>query len=140
MALASAVRNAELRARPSIAPALVLVGLPVTILGLAWTMGRSSYDIWGAFWVAPVLLLLTAPIANHLAKQDGDRSIVRIVMFSALLKVIVGAMARYWMAFDLYEGNADAGGYHRIGAELAPLFRSGIYDNLGQISGTRFIE
>ena len=39
------------------------------------------------------------------------------------MKIVVGSVLRYWMAFDLYEGNADAGGYHRIGAELAEMER-----------------
>src|SRR5258705_10199230 len=44
------------------------------------------------------------------------------------------------MAFGLYGGSADASHYHQAGALLAPLFRHGIYSDLGKISGTRFIE
>src|SRR5258705_3183465 len=44
------------------------------------------------------------------------------------------------MAFGLYGGSADASHYHQAGALLAPLFRRGIYSDLGKISGTRFIE
>jgi hypothetical protein len=86
-----------------------------------------------------VLLLITMPVAGHVARIDGDPSIGRFIMVAAVVKLVVGAGLRYWMAFTLYDGT-DPQRYHLAGKQLAPLFRSGDFSNLGEISGTRFIE
>jgi hypothetical protein len=116
-----------------------LAAITVTLVALSYGMNHASYVIWGGFWVAPVLLILSIPIANRAARLDGDR-IGRIVLVAAALKIFVAPLLRYWMAYGLYGGVADASRYHVAGTVLAPLFRHGIYRDLGQISGTRFLE
>lgn len=116
-----------------------LVAVLVSMVGLAVTMEAATYNIWGAFWLGPVLLLLSVPIANHAARVTNDLRFGRIVMVAAFVKVIGASIARYWVDFSLY-GGSDADGYHDSGAELAPLFRSLVYDDLGKISATRFTE
>jgi hypothetical protein len=118
---------------------LVIAALICSLLGLAWTMDRYSYDVWGAFWIAPVLLLLTLPVAAHLTRTDSDPTIGRFVMAAVVVKLVLGTSLRYWMAFTLYDGT-DPQRYHLAGRQLAPLFRAGNFDDLGRISGTRFIE
>lgn len=120
--------------------AVVVVMLVITIAGLAWAMERTSYDIWGALWVGPILLLLTVPIANHAAKTESDPRVGRLVMAGAVVKVIGGSVGRYWVDFDLYGGTADSNNYDRVGRQLAPLFRSGNYGDLGEVSSTRLAE
>jgi hypothetical protein len=78
-------------------------------------------------------------VANRAARHDGD-AIGRIVLVAAALKVLAAPLLRYWMIYGLYGGGADATRYHEAGALLAPLFRHGVYRDLGQISGTRFME
>lgn len=102
-------------------------------------MEVATYNIWGAFWIGPALVCLCIPIANHASRVTEDVRFGRLVMTAAIVKVIGGALARYWVDFSLY-GGSDADGYHDAGAELAPLFRSLIYDDLGKISATRFTE
>jgi hypothetical protein len=72
-------------------------------------------------------------------RLDGD-AIGRIVLVAAGVKVLVAPLARYWMAFGLYGGGSDSAHYHLVGQQLAPLFRDGIYRDLGTMSGTRSIE
>jgi hypothetical protein len=102
-------------------------------------MNHNSYNVWGGFLVAPVLFILSLPVANRAARRDGV-AIGRIVMVAAAVKIFVAPVLRYWMAFSVYGGTADASTYHDAGAILAPLFRHGHYGNLGQITGTRFME
>lgn len=123
----------------SLGPALVVFGLLVSLAALAVSMEVATYNIWGAFWVGPVLILLTVPVANHARRVSGDHKVGRMIMIAAMVKVIGASMARYWADFSLY-GGSDATEYHKEGVILAPLLRSGIYDGLGKLSGTRFTE
>lgn len=124
---------------PVVGPALVVVVLTVSVGALAAAMEFATYNVWGAFWVGPTLILLTVPVANRVARTSGDAKLGRLVLFAAAVKVIGGSLVRYWIEFGLYGGN-DAARYHDVGSQLAPLLRSGAYDGLGKISGTRFTE
>lgn len=122
--------------RGAIAAVVVIAAI---LVSLAYGMNHTGYVIWGGFWVAPVLLILSIPIATRAARLDGP-AIGRLVMVAAAAKVVAAPLLRYWMAFILYGGSSDAALYHQSGSLLAPLFRDGVYQDLGQISGTRFIE
>ena len=124
---------------PSAATLAAVLAITAILVALAYGMTHTGYIIWGAFWVAPVLLILSLPLANRAARLDGDE-IGRIVIVAAVIKIIVAPILRYWMVYGLYGGTADASRYHRVGALLAPLFRHGTYGDLGEISGTRFME
>lgn len=121
------------------APVVAVAVIAAVLVALGYGMNRSSYIVWGGFWVAPLLLLASVPVANRAARLDGD-AIGRIVLLAAALKVFVAPLLRYWMAFSLYDGASDAARYHSAAANLAPLLRQGIYRDLGEISGTRFLE
>lgn len=116
-----------------------VLAMTIMLVALAYAMNHMSYSIWGAFWAGPVLLILSLPVVNRARHLDGD-GISRIVLAAAALKIFVMPLLRYWMAFSLYGGSSDAAQYDRAGALLAPLFRQGIYRDLGEISGTRFLE
>ncbi len=53
---------------------------------------------------------------------------------------LAGAVARYYVAFSVYGGNADAGRYHRAGVELAGDFRHLDFAGVHLVTGTSFIE
>ena len=113
--------------------------MAIMLVALAYAMNHTSYTVWGAFLVAPGLLMLSLPVVYRARRLDGD-DIGRIVLGAAALKIFIIPLLRYWMAFSLYGGSSDAAQYDRAGALLAPLFRHGIYSDLGAISGTRFLE
>ena len=137
----TSVRLASVRrSAPSVGPGLVILALVGSLVGLAWSMESRSYDIWAAFWIGPALMLLSVLVANRAARREHDPALGRLILASAALKVTVGSLARYFVAFHVYGGSADAGRYHDAGRDLAPLFRNGNYANLGEISGTRFME
>jgi hypothetical protein len=118
----------------------VLGGAALSIVGLAVSMEFTSYDIWGAFWIGPLLMLACLPVARLAARAEGDERLVRWFMGAALLKVIVGPLTRYLTVDIAYGGTADSRRYDDAGAMLAPAFRRLDYQDLGEISGTRFIE
>ncbi len=99
-----------------------------------------GYIVWGGFLVAPVLLILSLPVANRAARLDGD-AIGRIVLVAAAIKILrqLRCCGTGWHSAST-AGRPTPARYHAAGTVLAPLFRHGIYGDLGQISGTRFIE
>ena len=113
------------RARRSgaLAPAL-LVLLAVYVFGLAFSMQHLSYDVWGAVALAPVLVMISVPLLIRATRRHGDPGMVRLIVLALVLK-LVGALARYAVAFGVYGGSADAASYHEAGKVLAPLYRSG---------------
>jgi hypothetical protein len=121
------------------APLAAIFAITGVLLALGYGMNHTPYSIWGGFWVAPILLILSFPLAHRAARLDGN-AIGRMVMIAAALKVLAAPLLRYWMAFSLYGGSSDAARYHEAGALLAPMFRHGIYRDLGEVSGTRFLE
>lgn len=120
-------------------PILVIAGVVAIILAFAYALQHWSYDVWGAFWVGPLLFALTVPIANHMANVEDDPKVGRIVLLAFAAKVFFGAVARYITVNGIY-GSGDSKAYQNAGKLLAPAFRHGIYENLGKISGTRFVE
>jgi hypothetical protein len=65
---------------------------------------------------------------------------VQLLLLALVLK-FVGSLVRYWVAVHVYEGNADAFEYHRVGVDLAMGFRAGNFDTgLASLSGTDFIS
>ena len=91
-----------------------------------------------ALAIAPVLVLLTVPIAVYLARSQRDRRLAAIIMAGVIAK-IVAALARYYVAFVVYSGKADSASYDNYGRTLAPDFRRGIFEaDVGQFIGTGF--
>lgn len=126
--------------RTTLAPAVVALVAIGSIIGLAVAMEQASYDIWGAFWIAPLLLLACLPVARSVANAEGNRGLAGWLMGAALLKIVIGSCVRYANLELVYEGSGDANRYDRAGAALAGAIRSLDYQDLGKISGTRFIE
>src|SRR5205823_2642131 len=102
-----------------------------------WAMGNSSYDIFGAVLITPLLVFLTVPLARS-ARRLGDSGIFRIVMLGLLVK-LGGSLLRYAVAYDVYSGNADAYTYHLLGVQLARSIHHGQFSVPSAPIGTQFI-
>jgi len=102
-----------------------------------------TYNVVAAGIVGVVLVLLTVPLARRAARTDGDPVLARIILIGLILK-FVAAVARYWVAQELYDGSADAGVYLRFGEEYSESMRQGnfTYDGSarGGSDGTHFIR
>lgn len=120
-----------------IAGGTVAVALVVGILIFAST---GTPDASGALFVAPLLFLVTLPFLSRRGKLDGDRGLYRLLVLALAVKFL-GAVLRYYVAFDVYGGVADAAGYHDWGVRIAESFRAGIFDTgLDTLSDTNFIR
>jgi hypothetical protein len=121
--------------------ATVVAAGAIYLVVLGWAMQSLSYDIWGALVVTPVLALISIPLINR-AFAD-DLAPLRPWVWAGLALKFVGAIAGYFVRFDVYGGSADAGRYHAAGKMIAGQFRDGTIGILGLIptsTGTPFIE
>ncbi|MEQ1788162.1 MAG: hypothetical protein ABL966_13995, partial [Acidimicrobiales bacterium] len=127
------------RSGPGIGPLVVLVAVVATPIGLAIMLDGSSYDTWGAFIWAPVMLALALPLCRWVAAKTGEPEIAGFLFGAAALKIVIGAGLRYYMVDAVY-GAGDAFGYDRAAAELTDQFQVGEFGGLGKVTGTRFLE
>lgn len=120
--------------------AIVLAGSAAYLAALAWAWQHTSYDVWGALLVAPMLIAVSIPILRRVAYDEHDPKMVRLLTAAVALKLFM-ALVRYGVGKGIYGGVPDAANYHNWGARLSPLFRSGDFRTLGEsLSGTGFIR
>ncbi|QNN52165.1 hypothetical protein [Nocardioides mesophilus] len=108
---------------------------------LAWAGGRDRYDLFGALVVIPALLLLTLHLVVRAGRAEQDPFIARLLLWALAAKVLA-TVARYLMAFVLYNGESDASVYDAEGGRLAVSYRLGFLDaNLGHsFIGSGFVR
>jgi hypothetical protein len=109
-------------------------------VGLAVTVERYGYDVWGAFIWGPVLVLVSVPLCGAVARRTGDPGVARFLVGAAVLKIVVGGVGRSGGTALLYDGLGDAERYDTAATELASQFRLLDFTGVGEISGTRFLE
>ncbi len=103
-------------------------------------MLETNVNMLQALTVAPLLVLFTVPIALRIARMERDRTLASIVM-AALIAKLLAALVRYYVAFTIYSGAADATRYHNDGRELAEYFRRWDFDiEIGKVVGTGFLR
>ncbi len=95
----------------------------VALIAVAWAMAALSFDIWGAFVIAPVLAFASAPLIERAFRPQFAELIPMV--WAGLAAKAVGTVLGYAVRFDAYGGTADASGYHSAGRTLAAGVRSG---------------
>jgi hypothetical protein len=128
---------------PRLGAAILLPLVAVYVAAFAYAMGRYSYDIWGALWLAPVLIVISAPILLRFAKNEPQPWIGQFLIFALMLK-LAAALPRYYMVSSVYE-RGDALRYSRVGVTLRPYFLNLDFSvaqlgDRGTGTGTRFVE
>lgn len=120
---------------------LAVVGAIGYVLATAWAMATTSYDIWGALVVAPLIVAVTVPLLRRVFVAEHAGLVP--ILLAGLAAKLAGSMFRYWVAFDAYGGSADAGRYHDAGRVIAGSVRSGAvspFDAIPSGTGTEFVE
>lgn len=127
------------RRAPAWVLSILFFGAATYTVLFAFALTRSNTELLHALTIAPLLVGLTVPIALHIARSDGDRTLASIIMAGVVAKLLT-ALLRFYVAFEVY-GNSDALQYHDTGLELVDRFRGGAFDpGIGAISGTNFIK
>lgn len=121
-------------------PVLGVMAAAVLISGLVMLGAVGGPEASGVLVLGPVLFAVSLPVFFRQARLEGDRWILRLLIVALLVKFI-GAVVRYYVAFDVYGGVADAAGYHETGARIAENFQMGDFrTGLDDLSGTNFIR
>jgi hypothetical protein len=127
--------------RPGIG--ILLGGLLLTGIGVASLLvilASGTYDTVGLVVVAPILLLVSLPALSRRARLEGDRRLFWLLVAALAIK-LCGALARYYMTFEVYGGAADSASYHEFGVSIAENFRAGHFDTgLSSLLETDFIR
>jgi hypothetical protein len=118
---------------------VLIAGATALLVGLAFAMQTTSYDIWGGLLVGSVLLLLTIPISMRAARRENDPRVGRVILLAALVKLSLGSAARYVVAYTIYK-SSDAEGYYKAGVLYMPQIRDGDFGHLDVSVGTHFLE
>jgi hypothetical protein len=122
------------------AGAIGLVGIGGYAAMLMALMAHGSYDGWSAAIIAPLLLLLSLPALRREARREGDVRVLSLLAVALTLK-LAASLVRYYVAFDIYGGVADAAGYDGWGTRISAAFRSGHFvSGLDSLSDTNFIR
>jgi hypothetical protein len=120
--------------------ASVAFGGALYFVGFGIGVASESWNILGALLVVPVLALLTLLLARRIAVWDREPELAPLIAVAFVAKM-VGALGRYFVAYFVYKGSADAASYDIAGRQLAPVFRSGNFGvHVGQVPGTGFIK
>lgn len=112
--------------RPLSQGAILGIGLAIVavyVSALFYCMSRMTYDVWGAFFVAPVLVAVSAPILARQARREGDRRVFWFLLGMLGLHLVLACVGRY-VVFSLYHGG-DAIQYLKLGTKLGAQFREG---------------
>lgn len=121
--------------------ALPLLGIAVCasyVLVTMWAIGATTYDIWAALLILPLLFVISLPILHRVASHDEGLS-YRLLVVALTLKM-VSSLVRYWQSYVLYD-TADSERYHKAGIRIAQALRDGTpWAAEGPFPGTAFIE
>jgi len=114
------------------------------VVAMAVSAAFLSWDTWAALVIAPALFTITIPIVRRGLRKDPDHRMAKLIMVAFMAKLF-GACARYALTFEVYEGRADAEGYHGSGARLAAAFWNGTFAeqmrlDAPEVTGTPFIN
>jgi hypothetical protein len=124
---------------PVVAAGAGFVLTALLVFAVLFFMATSTYETWGGVLVGAALVAVTIPVLRKQAEREEAPGLFWLLVAALLLK-LVGAAVRQYVAFDIYEGAADAGRYHDFGVEFHQQFRSGNLETGRPLSSTHFIE
>ncbi|EAP99580.1 hypothetical protein JNB_05390 [Janibacter sp. HTCC2649] len=121
------------------------VALSVLLAGaialvFAWALEGNSYNLWGAVIVVPLLVAVNVVVIARVARSAPEPWLLALLM-AAFGAKLVGALLRYFVAYVVYGGAADAERYNRYAATQHHLWRQGAFVwEWGGKQGTQYME
>jgi hypothetical protein len=117
---------------------LLAIGAYTSVLLIL--MARTTFDIWWAVVLAPVLFVVTLPMLRRQAIREDDPAAFRFLVLALAVK-LAGAFLRYYVTVLFYGGLRDANVYSDYGARIAANFRQGNFTTgLRSLNGTDFVR
>ena len=120
--------------------ALCLLGVGASLIARMFQMGEETFNVWGGALIGPMLFAISLPILAREARKFGDRKLMKLFVLGLVL-MFAGALVRYYITYVVYDGKADATGYHGNGVQVLEEITSGNWGaNLESYSRTDFIR
>ena len=121
----------------------VVVGALVGVVAaavLSWALETQSYNVWGAVIVVPVVVAINAILIWRVSRRP-DEPWLAGVMATAFVAKIIGTVVRYFVAYVVYGGVADAEGYNLYAVANFRAWRDGTVTwEWGGKQGTQYME
>lgn len=117
----------------------VLLAVALT-LALAWALSSQSYNIWGAMIAVPAVAVIDVLLIWKVSRR-GDEPWLATLMGWALGAKLLGTLARYYIAYVVYGGYADAERYNVYGVMHYRMWQQGFIQwDGGATRGTQNME
>lgn len=131
---------------PAVSPAVVLTLVLPMVAGyaalFAYGMRHTSYDVWGALWLAPVLIAVSVPILLRAAAHEPNPRMGQLLVIALVLK-LAASLPRYYTVVAVYE-RGDSQRYADTAVQLRQDFLAFDFSLLPLQSesrtGTQFVE
>ena len=105
-----------------------------------WAIGLQSYNVWGALLVTPVFVAVNAVLLWRAAAREPSPWFGKLIGLAFLAKML-GTLARYYVAYVVYNGATDAERYNLAAALKYQSWRHGEFTfDLGAARGTQYME
>ena len=101
----------------------------VIVMGAAVGLDRLAFDAWSGILTLTVLVALTIPALNWLARREGDPRLARMLMWG-MVATVAGVLVRYFFVTVVYNDSSDAGRYSTGAGELARLLKQGSFTTI----------
>jgi hypothetical protein len=87
-----------------------------------------------------ILVAISLPALARQARREHSDALFWVLVAALVLKLL-GSMLRYFVAFDVYHGFADAAGYSQEGIRISEAFRHGQFEiGLSSLTSTNFVR
>ena len=105
-----------------------------------WAIGLQSYNVWGALLVTPVFVAVNAVLLWRAAAREPSPWFGKLIGLAFLAKML-GTLARYYVAYVVYNGATDAERYNLAAVLKYQSWRHGEFTfDLGAARGTQYME
>lgn len=123
-----------------VAVAVAILGGLAVALAFQQAVATKSYNFWGAAIVVPILIAVNLVLIRRVARDDELPWLHGTLQIAFGLKLL-GALGRYFIAYVVYGGAADAQRYNLYASSYYKVWRDGtITWAWGGKQGTQWME
>ncbi|WP_156996649.1 hypothetical protein [Knoellia aerolata] len=117
----------------------VLAGLGVAA-AFRWAVSTNSYNVWGALIWVPIVIAVNVVLIRRVSRTTDMAWLPGLLGLAYALK-LVGALGRYYIAYVVYAGAADAQRYNLYAATHHVQWRGGVISwEWSAKQGTQWME